>query len=95
MWILKICCTHIEIQNSKTSVKLLRVVENSFSYMLKKDENHSVTVGYFCDPSDNPFSFSNGFFVTFHTSYLQQSKTYTVIGISTDGRIESKAMKIA
>lgn len=63
--------------------------------MLKKDENYSITVGYFYSPSDNPFSFQNGFFVAFHSSYMQRDKEYTVIGITTNGKIESKAMTIA
>lgn len=75
-------------------MKLIGVVNDSFSSKLEK-ENNIVTVGYFYAASDNPFSFQNGFFIVFHASYFHGSKKYTAIGISTAGKIEGKAMTIA
>lgn len=53
-----------------------------------------MTVGYFYGPSDNPFSFSAGFYIAFNSIYLVEATQFTIIGFNTNGIMESKFVNL-
>ena len=76
----------------KTSIDLLPIKNNSSFSAVLKAKNNKMTIGYFYNPSDNPFSFSVGYFLAFQSGYLQETNKYTLIGFSNNGGVENKTI---
>lgn len=82
-------------QNSNSSIRLCRVVfgENTFSSELK-GKTYKAIIGFFHKPSDNPFSFDNGYFIAFQSTYLQEENMFVIIGFGFNGTIENKFLAL-
>ena len=76
------------------SINLLSVKENDTFSDVLKGRNYKMTVGYFYGPSDNPFSFSAGFYIAFNSIYLVEATQFTIIGFNTNGIMESKFVNL-
>lgn len=81
--------------NSNSSIRLCRVVfgENTFSSELK-GKTYKAIIGFFHKPSDNPFSFDNGYFIAFQSTYLQEENIFVIIGFGFNGTIENKFLTL-
>lgn len=81
--------------NSESSISLCKVIsgENTFSSELK-GKSYKAIIGFFYEPSDNPFSFGSGYFIAFQAAYLQQANSFVIIGASLTGIIENKFVKL-
>lgn len=81
--------------NSNSSIRLCRVIfgENTFSSELK-GKTYKAIIGFFYKPSDNPFSFSNGYFIAFQSTYLQEENMFVIIGFGLNGTIENKFLAL-
>lgn len=81
--------------NSNSSIRLCRVVfgENTFSSELK-GKAYKAIIGFFHKPSDNPFSFDNGYFIAFQSTYLQEENKFIIIGFGLSGTIENKFLTL-
>jgi len=81
--------------NSNSSIRLCRVVfgENTFSSELK-GKTYKAIIGFFHKPSDNPFSFDNGYFIAFQSTYLQEENMFVIIGFGFNGTIENKFLAL-
>lgn len=81
--------------NSESSISLCNVIsgKNTFSSELK-GKLYKAIVGFFYEPSDNPFSFRSGYFIAFQSTYIQEAGSCTVIGASMTGIIENKLVKL-
>ena len=81
--------------NSESSISLCNVIsgKNTFSSELK-GKSFKAIVGFFYEPSDNPFSFRSGYFIAFQSTYIQEAGSCTVIGASMTGIIENKLVKL-
>ena len=81
--------------NSNSSIRLCRVIfgENTFSSELK-GKTYKAIIGFFYEPSDNPFSFGSGYFIAFQATYLQEANNFVVIGVSLTGIIENKPVRL-
>lgn len=81
--------------NSESSISLCNVIsgKNTFSSELK-GKSYKAIVGFFYEPSDNPFSFGSGYFIAFQSTYIQEAGSCTVIGASMTGIIENKLVKL-
>ena len=81
--------------NSESSISLCNVIsgKNTFSSELK-GKSYKAIVGFFYEPSDNPFSFRSGYFIAFQSTYIQEAGSCTVIGASMTGIIENKLVKL-
>ena len=80
--------------NGNNSINLLSVKENDTFSDVLKGRNYKMTVGYFYGPSDNPFSFSAGFYIAFNSIYLVEATQFTIIGFNTNGIMESKFVNL-
>lgn len=80
--------------NGNNSINLLSVKENDTFSDVLKGRNYKMTVGYFYGPSDNPFSFSAGFYIAFNSIYLVKATQFTIIGFNTNGIMESKFVNL-
>lgn len=85
----------INALNSESSISLCRVIsgENTFSSELK-GKSYKAIIGFFYEPSDNPFSFGSGYFIAFQATYLQEASSFVIIGASLTGIIENKFVKL-
>lgn len=85
----------INALNSESSISLCRVIsgENTFSSELK-GKSYKAIIGFFYEPSDNPFSFGSGYFIAFQATYLQEANSFVIIGASLTGIIENKFVKL-
>lgn len=85
----------INALNSESSISLCNVIsgKNTFSSELK-EKSYKAIVGFFYEPSDNPFSFGSGYFIAFQSTYIQEAGSCTVIGASMTGIIENKLVKL-
>ena len=85
----------INYLNGKSSISLCNVVSgrNTFSSELK-GKSYKAIVGFFYEPSDNPFSFGSGYFIAFQSTYIQGTGSCTAIGVSMTGIIENKLVKL-
>lgn len=85
----------INALNSESSISLCRVIsgENTFSSELK-GKSYKAIIGFFYEPSDNPFSFGSGYFIAFQATYLQETSSFVIIGASLTGIIENKFVKL-
>lgn len=85
----------INALNSESSISLCNVIsgKNTFSSELK-GKSYKAIVGFFYEPSDNPFSFGSGYFIAFQSTYIQEAGSCTVIGASMTGIIENKLVKL-
>ena len=85
----------INALNSESSISLCNVIsgKNTFSSELK-GKLYKAIVGFFYEPSDNPFSFRSGYFIAFQSTYIQEAGSCTVIGASMTGIIENKLVKL-
>ncbi len=85
----------INYLNGKSSISLCNVVSgrNTFSSELK-GKSYKAIVGFFFEPSDNPFSFGSGYFIAFQSTYIQEAGSCTAIGVSMTGIIENKLVKL-
>nr|DAT46849.1 MAG TPA: hypothetical protein [Caudoviricetes sp.] len=81
--------------NSESSISLCKVIsgENTFSSELK-GKSYKAIIGFFYEPSDNPFSFGSGYFIAFQATYLQEASSFVIIGASLTGIIENKFVKL-
>lgn len=81
--------------NSESSISLCKVIsgENTFSSELK-GKSYKAIIGFFYEPSDNPFSFGSGYFIAFQATYLQEANSFVIIGASRTGIIENKFVKL-
>ena len=81
--------------NSESSISLCKVIsgENTFSSELK-GKSYKAIIGFFYEPSDNPFSFGSGYFIAFQATYLQEANNFVVIGVSLTGIIENKPVRL-
>lgn len=81
--------------NSESSISLCKVIsgENTFSSELK-GKSYKAIIGFFYEPSDNPFSFGSGYFIAFQATYLQEVSSFVIIGASLTGIIENKFVKL-
>ena len=81
--------------NSESSISLCKVIsgENTFSSELK-GKSYKAIIGFFYEPSDNPFSFGSGYFIAFQATYLQEANSFVIIGASLTGIIENKFVKL-
>lgn len=81
--------------NSESSISLCKVIsgENTFSSELK-GKSYKAIIGFFYEPSDNPFSFGSGYFIAFQATYLQETSSFVIIGASLTGIIENKFVKL-
>lgn len=81
--------------NSNSSIRLCRVIfgENTFSSELK-GKTYKAIIGFFYKPSDNPFSFNNGYFIAFQSTYLQEENMFVIIGFGFNGTIENKFLAL-
>lgn len=81
--------------NSESSISLCKVIsgENTFSSELK-GKLYKAIIGFFYEPSDNPFSFGSGYFIAFQATYLQEASSFVIIGASLTGIIENKFVKL-
>lgn len=79
----------------KSSISLCKVIsgENTFSSELK-GKSYKAIIGFFYEPSDNPFSFGSGYFIAFQATYLQEASSFVIIGASLTGIIENKFVKL-
>lgn len=79
----------------KISISLCKVIsgENTFSSELK-GKSYKAIIGFFYEPSDNPFSFGSGYFIAFQATYLQEASSFVIIGASLTGIIENKFVKL-
>ena len=84
----------INYLNGNNSINLLSVKENDTFSDVLKGRNYKMTVGYFYGPSDNPFSFSAGFYIAFNSIYLAKATQFTIIGFNTNGIMESKFVNL-
>ena len=80
--------------NGNNSINLLSVKENDTFSDVLKGRNYKMTVGYFYGPSDNPFSFSAGFYIAFNSIYLVEATQFTIIGFNKNGIMESKFVNL-
>lgn len=71
----------------------LTVGENTFSSELK-GKTHKAIIGFFYKPSDNPFSFNNGYFIAFQSTYLQEENMFVIIGFGFNGTIGNKFLAL-
>lgn len=80
---------------SESSISLCKVIsgENTFSSELK-GKSYKAIIGFFYEPSDNPFSFGSGYFIAFQATYLQEANSFVIIGASLTGIIENKFVKL-
>lgn len=80
---------------SESSISLCKVIsgENTFSSELK-GKSYKAIIGFFYEPSDNPFSFGSGYFIAFQATYLQEASSFVIIGASLTGIIENKFVKL-
>lgn len=85
----------INALNSESSISLCKVIsgENTFSSKLK-GKSYKAIIGFFYEPSDNPFSFGSGYFIAFQATYLQEANSFVIIGASLTGIIENKFVKL-
>lgn len=85
----------INVLNSESSISLCKVIsgENTFSSELK-GKSYKAIIGFFYEPSDNPFSFGSGYFIAFQATYLQEASSFVIIGASLTGIIENKFVKL-
>ena len=85
----------INALNSESSISLCKVIsgENTFSSELK-GKSYKAIIGFFYEPSDNPFSFGSGYFIAFQATYLQEASSFVIIGASITGIIENKFVKL-
>lgn len=85
----------INALNSENSISLCKVIsgENTFSSELK-GKSYKAIIGFFYEPSDNPFSFGSGYFIAFQATYLQEASSFVIIGASLTGIIENKFVKL-
>ena len=85
----------INALNSESSISLCKVIsgENTFSSELK-GKSYKAIIGFFYEPSDNPFSFGSGYFIAFQATYLQEANSFVIIGASLTGIIENKFVKL-
>lgn len=85
----------INALNGKSSISLCKVIsgENTFSSELK-GKSYKAIIGFFYEPSDNPFSFGSGYFIAFQATYLQEASSFVIIGASLTGIIENKFVKL-
>lgn len=85
----------INALNSESSISLCKVIsgENTFSSELK-GKSYKAIIGFFYEPSDNPFSFGSGYFIAFQATYLQEASSFVIIGASLTGIIENKFVKL-
>lgn len=85
----------INALNSESSISLCKVIsgENTFSSELK-GKSYKAIIGFFYEPSDNPFSFGSGYFIAFQATYLQEASSFVIIGASLTGIIENKIVKL-
>lgn len=85
----------INALNSESSMSLCRVIagKNTFSSELKGKSNKAI-LGFFHEPSDNPFSFGSGYFIAFQATYIQGADNFAAIGVSLTGIIENKLIKL-
>ena len=67
--------------------------ENTFSSELK-GKTYKAIIGFFYKPSDNPFSFNNGYFIAFQSTYLQEENMFVIIGFGFNGTIENKCLAL-
>ena len=67
--------------------------ENTFSSELK-GKTYKAIIGFFYKPSDNPFSFGNGYFIAFQSTYLQEENMFVIIGFGFNGTIENKFLAL-
>lgn len=83
------------VLNGKSSISLCNVISgrNTFSSELK-GKSYKAIVGFFYEPSDNPFSFGSGYFIAFQSTYIQEAGSCTAIGVSMTGIIENKLVKL-
>ena len=81
--------------NSESSISLCKVIsgENTFSSELK-GKSYKAIIGFFYKPSDNPFSFNNGYFIAFQSTYLQEENMFVIIGFGFNGTIENKFLAL-
>ena len=81
--------------NSESSISLCKVIsgENTFSSELK-GKSYKAIIGFFYEPSDNPFTFGSGYFIAFQATYLQEASSFVIIGASLTGIIENKFVKL-
>lgn len=80
---------------SESSISLCKVIsgKNTFSSELK-GKSYKAIIGFFYEPSDNPFSFGSGYFIAFQATYLQEANSFVIIGASLTGIIENKFVKL-
>lgn len=85
----------INALHSESSISLCKVIsgENTFSSELK-GKSYKAIIGFFHEPSDNPFSFGSGYFIAFQSTYLQEASSFVIIGASLTGIIENKFVKL-
>lgn len=85
----------INALNSESSISLCKVIsgEDTFSSKLK-GKSYKAIIGFFYEPSDNPFSFGIGYFIAFQATYLQEANSFVIIGASLTGIIENKFVKL-
>ena len=85
----------INALNSESSISLCKVISggNTFSSELK-GKSYKAIIGFFYEPSDNPFSFGSGYFIAFQATYLQEASSFVIIGASLTGIIENKFVKL-
>ena len=85
----------INALHSESSISLCKVIsgENTFSSELK-GKSYKAIIGFFHEPSDNPFSFGSGYFIAFQATYLQEASSFVIIGASLTGIIENKFVKL-
>lgn len=85
----------INALNSESSISLCKVIsgKNTFSSELK-GKSYKAIIGFFYEPSDNPFSFGSGYFIAFQATYLQEANSFVIIGASLTGIIENKFVKL-
>lgn len=85
----------INALNSESSISLCKVIsgKNTFSSELK-GKSYKAIIGFFYEPSDNPFSFGSGYFIAFQATYLQEASSFVIIGASLTGIIENKFVKL-
>lgn len=81
--------------NRNSSIRLCRVIfgENTFSSELK-GKTYKAIIGFFHKPSDNPFSFDDGYFIAFQSTYLQEENMFVIIGFGFNGSIENKFLAL-
>ncbi len=70
---------------------------DTFSSILKNKCNESVNfVAFTNNPSDNPFSFTGGYALVFHSESINSNNVFKLIGISYDSqpKIEVKSLDL-